>query len=181
MQIDEFKETVKGQKQGMQRGCHRCSAIRYYKGETKSNNVSYRTSSAQKGVGLFSHARNNIQISPQLCKRSKSALGRFLSGPCSFFLFFFFLKALLCHYPFTIARKRTECEDQGKTSHTHTQMENTHRHAHTELLKGAAFVLSPLQHLLQAICSHSSQMNFVTAFQILSRRCANERRQYNLN
>lgn len=30
--------------------------------------------------------------------------------------FFLFSKALLCHYPFTIARKRTECEDRGKAS-----------------------------------------------------------------
>lgn len=79
----------------------------------------------------------------------------------------FFSEARLCHYRFTIARKRTECEDREQ-----------HMRAHTKVML--------LFYLPYSTCSRQSaptpsQMNFVMAFQILSQRCANERRWCNLN
>lgn len=84
------------QKQLKSSGCQ-CSLIRDYKGGTIQT-----FSGVQKGVGLFSHARDNIYISRQLWK-DFPVLACF---------------SPLCHFPFTIARKKIRnIWAQTKTHH----------------------------------------------------------------
>lgn len=68
-------------------------------------------SPAQEGVGLFSHARDNIYIS---------------SWRCEDFLVLAHFFSFLCHYPFTIAGKK----QSGCASQIHTQSK-AHAYVHT--------------------------------------------------
>ena len=122
----DLKKRLEDKGEGCRVGVTAASAIRYYKrrDQIKQFQLSHILC-AEKVLACLVTLGTIFRFHHSFVNAGPIPLWSLFFLSLSFF-FFFFSKALLCHYPFTIARKRTECEDQGKAcmrahTHTHTQ------------------------------------------------------------